>query len=479
MSKKIFQKQNLVILVAAISASVLMFQNCARPTALKLTDSTADLSSKSLNKESESFNVVVPASITIAQGQEIPDIEVEVSKTGVGASEIVLKNGQNNQSLGFGELFNVKEKNVQKQNHFVKVNNFNKNQLGTYSVELNFDILNEQKIVTQTIHKTVILKIISKTGAAAVDYSEVAKCGSAAGLQNISGAMSQIESNYSGRLCGTDKANSSLLKSGSIEWTGNSPSMPAVSYATTASGGVYADLFSQPFSGASNAPTVVQWKCFGKDINGVIDSSKQQSCHARTAIVVQPTLPAPTPQAPVVVQQPQPTGDQRSWVNPSSIRLDDYYSGGSTAAAIKTLIAVRIDWPLLNWQKYRYPSNLNLYCSGISLGVPSSFSAYTQTGDLVLWNNYHPGYISYFGSSVMCTLSWSDEFGHQQQLTTSAQISPLNIKANGGYNCEQEVSAADPKMQGITRWPGGTKPSCRIGGSCDQDQNAWGICVGR
>ena len=134
----------------------------------------------------------------------------------------------------------------------------------------------------------------------------------------------------------------------------------------------------------------------------------------------------------------------------------------------------------MNTLSYRYPSNLSFFCSGVNLSSSSSvFYPFTQSGDLVQWHNYHPGTISYFGTTVTCTLSWDNEFGHRQQLSASAQIPQLNIKSNSGYNCELEIAAADPMMQGNVRWPGGVKPSCSIGGSCDIDQNAWGVCVSR
>ena len=318
------------------------FQNCSKQSAIKLSDQASksptpvplpgevgppfvDPNPQIQNKSSENFDVAAPSSVVIDQGQPLPDIYLELVKTGSGDSKLILDESNfNEKDSELGGIFDRRTEVLQKQKKGLRLKNINTNTPGSFGVGLIFKVIDSSGKTINIFNKFISITVRSKMTAGSgtgvfIDYSESARCGILNGSQSVTGFTNlESQENNLHQLCGIDKNNNALLESGSVDWTTrNGSQMPPVNSVTTSKpSGVYQNLFSEAFTGSNNAPTVVQWKCKGKDKDGLADAKQVITCRARTAIVsvatTTTTQPAvvvattTTTQPSVVVATPSP-----------------------------------------------------------------------------------------------------------------------------------------------------------------------------
>ncbi len=166
--------------------TMVSFQNCAKPTSIRLTDqaSTAPTplplpevlpnagENTPQSKVAESFDASVPSSIVVDQGQVLQELQVELIKTGIGESKFVLKESTyNQQTTDLGMMFDRNTSQLQKQNKKVSLKNINTSTPGTTTLLLTFQVMDASGKVVNTMTKRIAVTVRSKTGTGAVVVS--------------------------------------------------------------------------------------------------------------------------------------------------------------------------------------------------------------------------------------------------------------------------------------------------------------------
>lgn len=132
--------------------TMVSFQNCAKPTSIRLTDQASTAPSPlplevlpiagenaPQSKVAERFDVSVPSSIVVDQGQVLQELQVELIKTGIGESKFVLKESTyNQQTTDLGIMFDRNTSQLQKQNKKSEFKKYQYKYTRNDNIDINF-----------------------------------------------------------------------------------------------------------------------------------------------------------------------------------------------------------------------------------------------------------------------------------------------------------------------------------------------------
>lgn len=183
-----FNRMYILLLLMGGMLTMISFQNCAKPTSLKLTSqvsnspsmSSPDLLSNASapdtgvilqqGKVIEAFDASVPSAVAVNQGQSLQEIQVELTKTGSGNSKLVLTESSYNQSVSdLGLLFDTRYEKSQKQYKKISLKNINTNLPTTVDVKLSFQVIDASGKITSTFVKTVSVTVLKANSGVAVN----------------------------------------------------------------------------------------------------------------------------------------------------------------------------------------------------------------------------------------------------------------------------------------------------------------------
>ena len=169
--------------------TMISFQNCAKPTSLKVTSQASNSPSKSSTdlpsytdvpgtdttlpqqgKVIETFDASVPSMVTVNQGQSLQELQLELTKIGSGNSKLILTESFYNQSVSdLGLLFDAKFEKAQKQYKKISLKNINTSLPTTVDVRLSFKVTDSSGNLTSTFVKTVSVTVLKANSGVAVN----------------------------------------------------------------------------------------------------------------------------------------------------------------------------------------------------------------------------------------------------------------------------------------------------------------------